>query len=114
MPQAIPSYLLALGIGELDVRARWARAPASTPSRSASRRAAYELADTEKMIAAAEMLYGPYRWGRYDMLVLPPSFPFGGMENPRLTFLTPTIIAGDRTWSTWSPTNWPTAGRATW
>ena len=48
------------------------------------------------MIAAAEKLYGPYRWGRYDMLVLPPSFPFGGMENPRLTFLTPTVLAGDR------------------
>ena len=59
-------------------------------------RAAWELADTPKMIAAAEKLYGPYRWGRYDLLVLPPSFPFGGMENPRLTFATPTILAGDR------------------
>jgi hypothetical protein len=58
--------------------------------------AAFELADTEKMVAAAESLYGPYRWGRYDMLVLPPSFPIGGMENPRMTFLTPTMIAGDR------------------
>ena len=48
------------------------------------------------MVAAAEKLYGPYRWGRYDMLVLPPSFPFGGMENPTLTFLTPTFIAGDK------------------
>ena len=48
------------------------------------------------MIDAAEKLYGPYRWGRYDLLVLPPSFPFGGMENPRLTFATPTILAGDR------------------
>jgi leukotriene-A4 hydrolase len=58
--------------------------------------AAYELADTEKMVEAAEALYGPYRWGRYDMIVLPPAFPFGGMENPTLTFLTPTMIAGDR------------------
>ncbi len=58
--------------------------------------AAWELADMEKMVEAAEALYGPYRWGRYDLLVLPPSFPFGGMENPRLTFVTPTIIAGDR------------------
>ena len=58
--------------------------------------AAWELADTPKMIDAAEKLYGPYRWGRYDILVLPPSFPFGGMENPRLTFATPTILAGDR------------------
>jgi hypothetical protein len=58
--------------------------------------AASEMADTEKMIAAAESLYGPYRWERYDMIVLPPSFPIGGMENPRLTFVTPTMIAGDR------------------
>jgi aminopeptidase N len=58
--------------------------------------AAVELADTEKMVEAAEALYGPYRWGRYDMIVLPPSFPFGGMENPTLTFLTPTFIAGDK------------------
>ena len=56
----------------------------------------YELVDTPKMIEAAEKLYGPYRWGQYDVLVLPPSFPFGGMENPRLTFATPTILAGDR------------------
>ncbi|MDQ4088519.1 MAG: leukotriene A4 hydrolase C-terminal domain-containing protein, partial [Pseudomonadota bacterium] len=58
--------------------------------------AAQELEDTEKMIDAAEQLFGPYLWGRYDMLVLPPSFPFGGMENPNLTFLTPTFIAGDK------------------
>jgi hypothetical protein len=58
--------------------------------------AAAELADTEKMIDAAERLYGPYSWERYDMIVLPPSFPFGGMENPTLTFLTPTFIAGDK------------------
>ena len=48
------------------------------------------------MIAAAEAPYGPYRWGHYDVLDLPPSFPFGGMENPRLTFATPTVIAGDK------------------
>jgi hypothetical protein len=58
--------------------------------------AAYEFADTEAMIEAVEAMYGPYRWGRYDLLVLPPSFPFGGMENPRLTFATPTVLAGDR------------------
>ena len=61
-----------------------------------ARRAAAELADTEKMVEAAEKLYGPYRWGRYDLLVLPPAFPYGGMENPTLTFLTPTFIAGDK------------------
>ena len=58
--------------------------------------AASEFADTEAMIGAVEEMYGPYRWGRYDLLVLPPSFPFGGMENPRLTFATPTILAGDK------------------
>ena len=58
--------------------------------------AAWEFSQTERMMAAAEQLYGPYRWDRYDILVLPPSFPFGGMENPRLTFATPTVLAGDR------------------
>ena len=48
------------------------------------------------MIQTVEKLYGPYRWGRYDLLILPPSFPFGGMENPCLTFVTPTVIAGDK------------------
>jgi leukotriene-A4 hydrolase len=95
MPQAIPSYLLAIGIGELEARSLGARTGVyAEPKRIKA--AGYELADTEKMVAAAESLYGPYRWGRYDMLVLPPSFPIGGMENPRLTFLTPTMIAGDR------------------
>jgi leukotriene-A4 hydrolase len=95
MPQVIPSYLLAIGIGEIDVRTLGKRSGVyAEPKRIEA--AAYEFADTEKMIDAAEALYGPYRWGRYDMLVLPPSFPYGGMENPRLTFLTPTMIAGDR------------------
>lgn len=95
MPQPIPSYLLAIGIGELEARTLGGRTGVyAEPQRIEA--AAYELADTEKMVAAAEKLYGPYRWGRYDMLVLPPSFPIGGMENPRLTFLTPTMIAGDR------------------
>jgi leukotriene-A4 hydrolase len=95
MPQPIPSYLLAIGIGELDGRSLGARTGVyAEPQRVKA--AQYELADTEKMVAAAESLYGPYRWGRYDMLVLPPSFPIGGMENPRLTFVSPTMIAGDR------------------
>ena len=59
-------------------------------------KAVYEFADVEKMVDAAESLYGPYRWGRYDMIVLPPAFPYGGMENPVMTFLTPTFIAGDK------------------
>lgn len=95
MPQPIPSYLLAIGIGELEARTLGGRTGVyAEPLRMEA--AAYELADTEKMVEAAESLYGPYRWGRYDMLVLPPSFPIGGMENPRLTFLTPTMIAGNR------------------
>ncbi|MYN07118.1 M1 family metallopeptidase [Pseudoduganella aquatica] len=95
MPQPVPSYLLAIAIGEIEVRNLGPRtAVYAEPARIAA--AAYELADTEKMIDAAESLYGPYRWGRYDMIVLPPSFPIGGMENPRMTFLTPTMIAGDR------------------
>ena len=77
-------------------RGRPARAAPCTPSRRSSTQAAQEFADTEKMIAATEKLYGPYRWGRYDILVLPPSFPFGGMENPSMTFATPTVIVGDK------------------
>ena len=95
MPQPIPSYLLAIGIGELQARRLGPRSAVyAEPQRIKA--AEYELADTEKMIRAAEALYGPYRWGRYDLLVGPPSFPIGGMENPRLTFVTPTMIAGDR------------------
>jgi len=95
MPQPIPPYLLALAVGnlasrELGPRARiWAE-PETVEA------AAYEFADVEVMIARAEALFGPYVWERYDMLVLPPSFPYGGMENPRMTFLTPTVLAGDR------------------
>ena len=95
MAQPIPSYLLAIAIGEIEVRNLGPRtAVYAEPARIEA--AAYELGDTEKMIDAAEGLYGPYRWERYDMIVLPPSFPYGGMENPRMTFLTPTMIAGDR------------------
>lgn len=95
MNQPIPSYLLALSVGDLEFRSLGERSGVYAEP-SVVDKAAYEFADLEKMIAAAEELYGPYRWGRYDVLVLPPSFPFGGMENPRLTFATPTILAGDR------------------
>ncbi len=95
MPQAVPSYLMALAVGELGFKALGERSGVyAEPSVLES--AAWEFADTEKMMVACEELFGPYRWGRYDILVLPPSFPFGGMENPRLTFATPTILAGDR------------------
>ncbi len=95
MPQAIPSYLLAIAVGDLTFRPLSPRSGVWAEP-SLVERAAAEFVDTEKMIVAAERLYGPYRWGRYDILVLPPSFPFGGMENPRLTFATPTVIVGDR------------------
>lgn len=95
MDNRVPPYLMAIAIGDLAFQATGARTGVYTePSMLAA--AASELVDTERMVEAAESLYGPYRWGRYDLLVLPPSFPFGGMENPRLTFATPTILAGDR------------------
>lgn len=95
MPEPIPSYLLALAIGDLSFRAISPRSGVWAERRVLDR-AAHELADTEQMIRTAEALYGPYRWGRYDLLILPASFPYGGMENPRLSFITPTILVGDR------------------
>jgi leukotriene-A4 hydrolase len=95
MEQPIPSYLLSLAVGDLVFAPVGERCGVYAEP-STLQAATYEFADTEKMLLAAEKLYGPYLWGRYDLLVLPPSFPFGGMENPRLTFATPTIIAGDR------------------
>jgi hypothetical protein len=86
---------MALAVGDMEFKAVDERTgvyaePVTLP------KAVYELADMGKMTTAAEKIYGPYKWGRYDVLILPPSFPFGGMENPMLTFATPTIIAGDR------------------
>jgi aminopeptidase N len=95
MPQAIPSYLIALAVGDIAFEAMSERTGVYAEP-SVVKAAAAEFADTEKMMQAVESMFGPYRWGRYDILVLPPSFPFGGMENPRLTFATPTLIAGDR------------------
>ena len=95
MDHSVASYMIAIAVGDLAFKPLgprtgvWAE-PVTIPA------AARELSDTEKMVAAAEKLYGPYRWGRYDVIVLPPSYPLGGMENPTLTFLTPTFIAGDK------------------
>jgi aminopeptidase N len=95
MPHSVAPYMIAISVGDLTFRSLgprtgvWAE-PATIDA------AARELSDTEKMVAAAEKLYGPYAWGRYDVLVLPPSFPYGGMENPTMTFATPTFIAGDK------------------
>jgi len=95
MPQRIPSYLLAIAAGDLTFRAITDRAGVWAEPEMATKAAA-EFADTGRMMEVTEQLYGPYRWDRYDILVLPPSFPYGGMENPRLTFVTPTAITGDK------------------
>ncbi|RDS79045.1 M1 family peptidase [Dyella monticola] len=91
----IPSYLLAIAAGNLAVKQTGPRS-AVYAEPSVVAKAAHEFEDTEKMIQTAEKLYGPYRWGRYDILVLPPSFPYGGMENPNMTFATPTVLVGDK------------------
>jgi len=95
MPQSIPTYLLALAVGnltgyDLGPRSRIYAEPETVE------KAAWEFAEVESMIDSAERLFGPYVWDRFDMLIMPPAFPYGGMENPRLTFLTPTLLAGDR------------------
>ena len=95
MNQPIPSYLIALAVGDLAFEPLGNRTGVWAEP-SVVKAAAHEFADVEKMVESAEKQFGPYRWGRYDLLVLPPSFPFGGMENPRLTFATPTVLAGDR------------------
>jgi aminopeptidase N len=95
MPQAVPSYLIALAVGDLEFKETGPRTGVYA-EKPLIKAAAKEFADTEAMIAASEKMFGPYRWTRYDILVLPPSFPVGGMENPRLSFITPTVIAGDK------------------
>jgi aminopeptidase N len=91
----VPSYLLAIAAGDLAVKETGPRS-AVYAEPSVLAKAAHEFEDTEKMIATTEGLYGSYRWGRYDLLVLPPSFPYGGMENPNMTFATPTVLVGDK------------------
>jgi len=95
MEQAISSYLLALAVGNVEFQ-RTGRNSGVYAEPSMLEKSVAEFEDMQQMIDSAEALYGPYKWERYDVLVLPPSFPFGGMENPRLTFATPTIIAGDK------------------
>jgi aminopeptidase N len=95
MPQAVPSYLIAIACGQIEERAISPRC-AVWAEPSVVDRASRELEDMERMVASCEELFGPYRWGRYDVLFLPSSFPFGGMENPCMTFATPTILAGDK------------------
>jgi len=95
MPQPIPPYLLALAVGNLVSADLGPRSRVYTEPEMLEA-CAWEFATVDDMLRKAEELFGPYRWERYDFLVMPPSFPYGGMENPRLTFLTPSLIAGDR------------------
>ena len=95
MPQPIPSYLVALAVGDLEFQSLGPRTGVYAEPEVIDK-AVYEFALTETMLEEAETLLGDYQWGRYDLLVLPPSFPIGAMENPRLTFATPTLLAGDR------------------
>jgi leukotriene-A4 hydrolase len=95
MNKPIPTHLLAIAVGELSFQATGPRSGIYTePGMLAA--AVKEFEDTESMIQIAESILGPYAWGRFDMIILPPSFPFGGMENPMLAFMTPTLIAGDK------------------
>jgi leukotriene-A4 hydrolase len=95
MDKPVPAYLMALAVGDFKFLPLGKRTGVYAEA-AILHKAAYEFEDLEKMVESAEKLYGPYPWGRYDVIVLPTGFPFGGMENPRLTFLTPTVIAGDR------------------
>ena len=95
MDEPIPPYLFAFAVGDLESRDLGPRSRVwAEPSVVVG--AAHEFAGVDRMLTSAEALFGPYPWGRFDLLVLPPSFPYGGMENPRLTFLTPTLLTGDR------------------
>ena len=95
MPQPIPAYLIALAVGDLHFKSMGERTGVYS-EKGILDAAAAEFSDTESMLIATENAFGPYSWDRYDLLILPPSFPFGGMENPRLSFITPTVIAGDK------------------
>jgi aminopeptidase N len=95
MDQPIPPYLFAFAVGELEPRELGPRSRVWAEP-SLAERAAWEFAGLDALLAAAERLFGPYAWERFDLVVMPPAFPYGGMENPRLAFLTPTLLAGDR------------------
>uniref|UniRef100_A0A673WFQ6 Leukotriene A-4 hydrolase n=1 Tax=Salmo trutta TaxID=8032 RepID=A0A673WFQ6_SALTR len=97
-PVPMPCYLIAIVVGALESREIGPRSRVWSEKEFVDK-AAYEFSETETMLKTAEGLAGPYVWGQYDILVLPPSFPYGGMENPCLTFATPTLLAGDRSLS---------------
>jgi hypothetical protein len=91
----IPSYLMAIAVGSFGYKSL-GKTTGVYAEHNLLEKAAWEFTDLQKMVDAASEMFGPYAWGNYNVLVLPPSFPFGGMENPVVTFATPTIIAGDR------------------
>src|SRR5208283_4108281 len=95
MAQAVPSYLIALAVGDLEFRETGPRTGIYA-DKSLIKQAAKEFADAEPMIQAAEKISGPFRWSRFDILLMPPSFPVGGAPNPRLSFISPSVIAGDK------------------
>jgi len=95
MPQSIPPYLFAFAVGNIVAKELGPRSTCYTEPEMMEK-SAWEFAEVDRMLLAAEEIFGPYLWDRFDFLVMPPSFPYGGMENPRLTFLTPTLLAGDR------------------
>jgi len=95
MPQSIPPYLFAFAVGNIVAKELGPRSTCYTEPEMMEK-SAWEFAEVDRMLLAAEDIFGPYLWDRFDFLVMPPSFPYGGMENPRLTFLTPTLLAGDR------------------
>jgi hypothetical protein len=95
MPQSIPPYLFAFAVGNIVSRDLGPRSRVYTEPETLEK-AAWEFAEVDEMLVNAEGVFGPYLWDRFDFLVMPGSFPYGGMENPRLTFLTPTLLAGDR------------------
>ena len=113
MPQSIPPYLFAFAVGNITGKDLGPRSTVYTEPEMLEK-SAWEFAEVDAMIQRSEEIFGDYLWDRFDFLVMPPSFPYGGMENPRLTFLTPTLLAGDRSLVNVLATSWPTAGPATW
>jgi leukotriene-A4 hydrolase len=101
MKQPIPAYLIAIAVGNIEYRSLGKNCGVySEPELIET--AANEFVDLQKMITAAEKLYGNYRWEQYDVIVLPYSFPFGGMENPRLTFANPVSVIAHELAHSWS------------
>lgn len=91
----MPSYLIAIAVGDLEYRSLGNRVGVITEPCELDR-VANELDTLQELLDKTEEYLTPYIWGNYSILVLPPSFPFGGMENPLLTFASPTVIAGDK------------------